>query len=403
MPPDVRQQLEALDEVGLLHSAISCGMYRSKGWADQAMQLLDGLLGTCLRDRTGARRLAGPMSYRVRSCLWAEVLRQGCRFPKPKDFDTWIQAVDRAAARTVTRATRLVFGREDACLASFAAAQAVGALRLYDLPVPFYRTMWQVLATECREFPQAVASGFSLPETFAPRRRQRKDQELASADRVIVASRFVFDSLRREGYPAERITVLPYGCEPDEALTPKGDSRANNKVVLYIGHLSLRKGTPRLLRVWKRLGAHRTHQLRLIGQQQLPEPFLAEYTGLFEHIPPLPRKDLWPHFGSASFFVFPSAADGFGLVLNEAMSCGLPVVASTHTGAPGFITHGQEGLIYTFGDDDALAAALDHMLSRPDEVERMGRAALRRAHAWTWTEYRQGFRNMILSLLARAR
>ncbi len=394
LPPDVRQQLQALEEAGLLQSAASCGTYRSEGWADQALQLLDRGLGTNLRDRTASRRLGGDLAERVQSSLWAELLRQSRSSDSPHAFDAWVQAVDRAAARQVTRGTRLVFGREDGCLASFAAAQNVGALRLYDLPVPFYRRMHEVLTGECREFPQAVGPGFSLGDTFDARRRKRKDQELATADHVIVASRFVFDSLRREGYPDERISVLPYGCETEspEVVTEPA-SRTN--IVLYVGHLSLRKGTPRLLRVWKRLGAHRTHQLRLIGYSQLPRQYLAEYEGLFEHIPPLPRKELWPHFASASVFVFPSAADGFGLVLNEAISCGVPVVASTHTGAPGFITPGQEGLVYPFGDDDALAGALDFMLSRPQDAARMGRAARQLAQEWTWTEYRRAFGALI--------
>jgi glycosyltransferase involved in cell wall biosynthesis len=219
---------------------------------------------------------------------------------------------------------------------------------------------------------------------------------LQAADHVVVASGFVRDSLQACGFPPQRVTVIPYGCDPVRA---NRDAALRRKEVLYVGNISLRKGIPRLLRVWQRLRAHLTHRLRLVGPLMLPAQFLAEYQGLFDHVPPIPRHQLAEHYARATVLVFPSAADGFGLVLNEALSCGLPVVASSHCGAPGFITPGREGLIYPFGDDDALAAALDRILSRPDEAAAMGRAAAELAQRWTWSHYRSAFYGLVMRLL----
>jgi glycosyltransferase involved in cell wall biosynthesis len=132
---------------------------------------------------------------------------------------------------------------------------------------------------------------------------------------------------------------------------------------------------------------------------QLTAKFLGEYAGLFDHVPHLPREELARHYREACTFVFPSANDGFGLVITEALSAGLPVVASTHTGAPGFMTHGREGLVYPFGDDERLCSALDQILSRPEQAAEMGQAAHQLALRWTWRHYRQSFLELVRHLI----
>jgi len=290
----------------------------------------------------------------------------------------------------------LLVGREDACLAGFRAARQRGIKRLFDLPLVHHRALRASLETEHARYPGATNEP-ALALEFSTRRGRRKDAELAEADAVVVASRYVYESLPAAARPPGRVTVIPYGCEPRPDLLPY-ESRPN--LILYVGHLSLRKGTPRLLAAWKRLKAYRTHTLRLIGKMLLTPRFLADYAGTFEYLPPQPRDRLWPHYASARLFVFPSAGDGFGLVLNEALSAGVPVVASDHTGAPGFIEPGREGLIYPHGDDDRLAEAIERVLSRPAEAAEMARAAHNLAYRWTWAHYRERFRALVQDQLA---
>jgi len=95
----------------------------------------------------------------------------------------------------------------------------------------------------------------------------------------------------------------------------------------------------------------------------------------------------------------PGAAEGFAIVITEALSHGLPVVASSNSGADGLITDGKEGIIYPFGNDDRLCAALDRVLSRPEETAAMGRAAYELAQRWTWSDYRRAFVSLARRLL----
>ncbi len=105
------------------------------------------------------------------------------------------------------------------------------------------------------------------------------------------------------------------------------DFACRKPVFLYVGNLSLRKGIPRLLETWKRIGGYRHFTLRLIGSNLLREEYLKRYASYFEYIPSLPRRELARYYRESYAFVFPTVADGFGLVMNEALAKGLPVIA----------------------------------------------------------------------------
>jgi glycosyltransferase involved in cell wall biosynthesis len=328
-----------------------------------------------------------------------EMFRLLC-FDRRDRMDYWVRLVDRLAASLVGPGVGLVIGREDAAEKSFAAAHARGISCLYDLPIAYYETVRSVMRTEIETFPDALSDSAWTHIEYAAARCRRKLREVLAADHVLVPSLFVRDSLVRVGVEPARISVIPFGCSPvGSAESARTGLRGRGAVVLYVGHLSLRKGIPRLLRVWKRLGAYRTHTLRLVGSLHLPPRFLESYRGVFEYVPQVPRVELAKHYGLADFFVMPSAAEGMAVVITEALSHGLPLVASSHSGAGGFLTDGCEGLLYQFGDDDGLGAALEYLLSNPARVAEMRCAAYQLAKSWTWPHYRERFIQLVARLL----
>ena len=295
--------------------------------------------------------------------------------------------VDRTAASLVSSNCAAVIAREDACQASFRRARLHGVSRIYLLPTAHHATVRRLMEREAAEFPEAFGNA-ELAHDFAVERQERKEEELKGANFVICPSDFVKRSVLAAGVPPERVVWMPFGAG---APGPVGQVPPKERVFLYVGKIAGRKGVHRLIRAWKRLGAYRSHRLRLIGDLELPDRFLKQYRGTFEHVKSMPRGRLGVEYGGAMAFVFNAIADGFGHVFAEAMACGTPVLASRNCGAPDLISDGVEGKLFDYGDEEALAATLDWALSHPRELAEMGAAARQRAQQCSWDEFGQRF------------
>jgi glycosyltransferase involved in cell wall biosynthesis len=104
-------------------------------------------------------------------------------------------------------------------------------------------------------------------------------------------------------------------------------------------------------------------------------------------VPPCSSQALRDRYRESDVFVFPSFAEGFGLVLLEAMACGLPAIASEATIGPEIIT-ADSGFITPTGDLDRLVELLRWFDCHRNELPVMGRQARAQAERWTWSKYR---------------
>ncbi|MDJ1179471.1 glycosyltransferase family 4 protein [Roseofilum sp. BLCC_M91] len=188
---------------------------------------------------------------------------------------------------------------------------------------------------------------------------------------------------------------MPYGAPLDYFHPqPKKDSCFR---ALYVGRVEPRKGIHYLLKAWKNLNLSDA-ELCLIGINEFPSGWLDQYQDLFRYIPPVPHYSLNQYYSSASVFVFPSLVEGFGLVLLEAMACGIPVITTPNTAGPDIIMDGVEGFIVPIRDTEALQEKLDWCYDHPLELSQMGKAARKKAEQLTWSQYRKELQKHIYSL-----
>jgi glycosyltransferase involved in cell wall biosynthesis len=88
-------------------------------------------------------------------------------------------------------------------------------------------------------------------------------------------------------------------------------------------------------------------------------------------------------YRSSDLMVLPSEYEPFGVVVNEAMLCGCPVIVSDRVGAgDDLVSTGQNGFIFSFGDVNSLAAILREALMAPHRLRALGDAARRRMYSW---------------------
>jgi len=175
-------------------------------------------------------------------------------------------------------------------------------------------------------------------------------------------------------------------------------------VILFASKLQQRKHTDHLLEAYNRFIADKTLQARpyLVvvgdGEQRAHLEAQAQQLRLedvrfagFRNQSELPR-----FFQLADVFVLPSRHEPWGLIVNEAMASGCPVIVSTDVGCHAdLITDGVEGCVFPVGDIRALTQALCRVFSSPETPARMGEAAQRRISAWTYEEDVQGLRRAL--------
>jgi glycosyltransferase involved in cell wall biosynthesis len=112
--------------------------------------------------------------------------------------------------------------------------------------------------------------------------------------------------------------------------------------------------------------------------------------------------DLPAYYGLAEAFILASTIEPWGLVVNEAMASGLPVLVSQRCGcAPDLVREGQTGFTFDPEYPDSIAAALQLVSADPAAREAMGRLA--RAHIAGWSPERFGAGLLEASRMALAR
>jgi glycosyltransferase involved in cell wall biosynthesis len=216
------------------------------------------------------------------------------------------------------------------------------------------------------------------------------------ADRVIVSSRYAAGEVSRLlEVPRERITLCPAGA-PD--WTPRGERPADGHI-LFLGTLEPRKNIGRLLDAYGTLVARHpdTPPLVLAGKatpdaaawlaaiERAPLAGRVNYRG---YVPDSDRKALYE---KAVALVLPSLEEGFGMTALEAMAVGVPVVASDRGSLPEVV--GDAGLLVDPERTDALAAALDRVVSDEGLARRLTDAGLVRARSFSWQSSAQILRD----------
>ncbi len=212
-------------------------------------------------------------------------------------------------------------------------------------------------------------------------------------DGRIVVSKACIESL--DPYFPFDYTVIPNGIDethftPDATPFPEfADDRQN---ILYVGRFDPRNGLDTMLHAFTLVRRARGDTVRLIVVGDGP---LRSY---YQRMVP---RDVAPsivwagrvnwdrprYFASADLLCTPCERASFGMVLLEAMSCGLPVVASRNSGFQLVMEHQKHGLMVDDAEDaGGFARAIEQLLDRPDDMVRMGCAGRQAAvERFSWT------------------
>lgn len=294
----------------------------------------------------------------------------------PERGKIWLQAhlhslFSRRLARVIPPDTDFFIGLSASSLEALEVCRERGIPCAVD-----HGSLHQAAERECI-LQEAARWGIQAPPRVpAPWVIDKENREFAAADHVFVLSTAAADSLVAHGIPREKIWVNPAGVDL-QAFRPVPQTPEVFRV-LQVGSVVLNKGVLTTLDAFARVrGAPK--ELWFLGggfETSGLAPFFERWRVPGARVlPPVPQQALPAYYHQASVFVLASVADGFGLVVAQAMACGLPVIVTENVGAKDLVQEGVNGFVVPVGAPEALADRLQFLRENPDQREAMGRAA----------------------------
>src|SRR5262245_55316675 len=243
-------------------------------------------------------------------------------------------------------------------------------------------------------------AGFDEPQTIR-RHGPLARWALKAANLYVTVSPSLSDACKAAGLPSDRIHHVPNGVDLERFRPPGADERAairrslrlhaDRPVILFVGFFSREKQPHVLFDAWLRLqergaattlvfvGATRSPYFEVDDRLADDMRTAAQRAGVSDRLvfaDPTPRVE--EYYRSADVFALPSSREGLPVALLEAMSTGVPAVASRLPGSTDTIVDdGRTGVLVTPGDAGALADAIERLLTDREAAAAIGAEARR--------------------------
>ena len=204
-------------------------------------------------------------------------------------------------------------------------------------------------------------------------------QVLQKADRILVASKYVYNATIRANCPPEKITILPMGTDLIR-FNPNIDGQYFRKklslnldpVIFTVRHHVPKNGIEYLIKAFPRvLKKYPKTRLIIGGTGPLINYHrdLTQKLGISSRIiftDRISQHELPYYYAACDIFVIPSVLEAFGIVTLEAMACGKPVIGSNTGGIAEIIQDQINGLLFNPRDPQDLANKIIGLIQRRD-------------------------------------
>ena len=286
-----------------------------------------------------------------------------------------------AAKRIKKLRPDIIIGYEISCAKTFQAAKKMGITTILDLANVHYNFCTPL---------EKIFDGNDFNEKLTAHINQRKEIEYQYSDYILCISSLARDSLLKNGIREEKIRLVNLGA--DLSIFRCKQQQQNSKFsMLFVGSVIKRKGIDILLQAVQELNLENS-ELTIIGATDHND-ILSKYNpNLFTHIPFLSHTELVEHFHKAHVFILPSYLDSWGMVVNEAMACGTPVIISDNVGSKDLVSEQnlvpeQNGFVIPYGDVEALQDKILYCYHNRNALFAMGQNASDSVKNFTWQQY----------------
>ena len=314
-----------------------------------------------------------------------------------RDFDRWV-----AGRLARTPGAAMAYAYEDAAESTFIEASRLGWLRAYDLPIAYWETSRRLLDEEAKLRPEWEPTLGGTRDSS--NKQERKTNELRLANLVICPSRFVADSLPTWARDTRQVVIAPFGSPvPSAARQSRMAASGSRKLrVLFAGAMSQRKGLADLFNAVRSL-KRPDIELVVMGSPVAPMGFYRSQLRDFTHEPPRPHSSVLELMRTCDVFCLPSIVEGRALVIQEAMSQGLPVIVTPNTGVDDAVQDGVNGFVVPIRSPEKIAEKLFWCADHKELLPELGHAAMSVSTQFSWARYSNAIISALLPACAAAR
>jgi len=396
---NVRNALASLAERGMLAE-----FWTTVAWDAQSRwnRLLPAGMRTLLERRTYAEA----PKERIKQVPWMEMVRLGagptplgrlltCEERPFSIIGVYRHFDGKVAGRVRSLRPDVVYGYEGGARETFREARRLGIKTIYELTSSYWYWVRNLLTQEAERSPEFAGLLPNLVDST--RHLEWKDEELALADYIFVASEHVRRTLTG-AVPQERIRVVQYGAPAIRRRERMATDRARPLRVLFVGGLVQHKGIGYLLDAVDRLGSE--VELTLVGRRFQANPRVDEACRRWRWFETLPQRQVMDVMMESDVLVLPSLGEGFGLVVTEALACGLPVIVTPNVGASDLVHDGQEGFVVPVCSAVPIAERLHTLHGDRELLAAMSRNAQASAAEKSWESYRSNFAETVEAVVA---
>lgn len=309
--------------------------------------------------------------------------------------------LDRIVAKRLPKSStsevNAVYAYEDGALSTFTRAKQLGLKCIYDLPIAFWETGRKLMIEEAERLPQwAHTLGGGI--TDSPAKLERKNRELEMADCVICPGKFVKDSL--PVWATKAVIVSPFGSPPvaNNQISSSSKTKDRPLRVLFVGSMGQRKGLGDLFAAFRLLN-RKDIELVVMGSLMETMEFYRSELSNFTYEPGRQHEKVLELMRSCDILCLPSIVEGRALVMQEAMSQGLPIIITANTGGDDLVIEGSTGFLVGIRSPEAIAQKLMWFLENRSDICEMGNLAKNHAAKYTWEKYELNIINGLTTFL----
>ncbi len=259
-------------------------------------------------------------------------------------------------------------------------AKKMGAITVVERGCPHIDYQQQIMAEE---------KSLLFKTKFEPEHKyvyDRMKREYEMGDYIYVPSRYSQRSFLERGFSPEKVVVIPICSEKFTKPVPESE-KPKKFTVLVTGGQFVRKGLFYVLEAWRKLNLPDAELIFKGGGVPKKFEYLLEGKNIRQITKHLTDEEMTTLYNQAHIFVLPSIDEGFGQVVMEAMSAGLPVVVTENVGSADGVENGKDGFVVPIRSSDAIAEKIKFFYDNPEKLKEMGKVAAEKSKLYSPEEF----------------